>query len=266
MKRGQATLFIIVGLVIVLLLFIIIFFQDSISKITNLGSLSYPSEVQEVADYNEQCINTLAKEAIIELALKSGQYHIRDEDAYNFLGELIPYGYYAGENKLISIEAYEANIEEYLQDKIVTNCYDNNPYSEEFNLTIREGDTKTTIEENLVDFIVTFPMTVESADKSYNLKEDYKFSVNARVGFVYETAMRVVNSSVEDPSSFDYQQILTEGLNIQLQDVEDETTIFIIEDPSSLDTGAGAVGRQAPSTRSVTMGVPLLRASSITPA
>ena len=86
MKRGQITIFIVIGLIILLIIGLIIYLsrgqiERKLAARTSIAKV--PQEVQPIYDYAEQCIYDIGKDAIQKLGERGG--YITQKFYYNNL-------------------------------------------------------------------------------------------------------------------------------------------------------------------------------------
>jgi hypothetical protein len=237
-KRGQFTIFVIIGIVVLIITGLVLYFTTDIFTGT-AESIAYAPEVQEVADWNEECLQELAKEAVVDVSLHGG-YNIvvSDEYAYNDNGFLVPYLYYDRSNLMLSPFAIEQVIASEMVSRMNVQCYESNPYGEDFSLTLEDTiSVVPTINLEDVQFTVSFPMTATVGDNSYNLNKDYVFTVPVRMGLVYLAANNIVDFSVSDPNYFNYDAMLQQDVSVELLKMSDEVYMFILTDDESFEEG-----------------------------
>ena len=231
MKKGQFTLFVIIGVVLLLLIGVGYYYRDSLMAATGISSaMSYPSEIQEIVDYTDDCLEDLSNEAIQHVSAHAG-YMTTDED-YSFkIGEdYIPYAYYDGYNTLLSLEQIESSISAYVTGLASYNCYIENPYLEDFEMELDEVSSETSIEEG-VELVIDFPMVVREGENSYSLTEEYVIEIPARLEFVHNVSNEIIELSVEEPSSFNYEEMASMGVNVTMYELNDEVFLFEVTDP-----------------------------------
>jgi len=235
-KRGQFTLFVILGIVLILIVGVVYYYRaDLFSALGIAEEIAYPSEVQEVVDATQECVEDVAKDAVTDVSLSAGYYNPGPEFAYAFGDTFIPYGYYAGSNILLLPEQMEAGIEAYVLNHVVEQCYFLHPNVVDFNLTLVGVGVDAVLQNESVDFTVELPMTAQLGANSYDLPKEYEFQVFAKFGYVYVAAFNIVQQSVADPNYFDYTAMLAQGVNVDVLRMDDTTYVFILSDPTSYD-------------------------------
>ncbi|MBT4416495.1 hypothetical protein HOC80_00150, partial [archaeon] len=91
-KRGQVTLFIIIGIVIVILIALGVYFRGELFDAVGLTEeLFYPSEIQEVVDEVQDCVDISTYEAVVSVGYKGGYYNTPSSA---FVNEYVTLPYY----------------------------------------------------------------------------------------------------------------------------------------------------------------------------
>ena len=80
-KRGQVTVFVIAG-IIILLVFLLFFYIIKINTIFT-PEVVVPQEIAPLKSYVEDCINNIGEDAIIRLGMQSGYVEIPEDIAMN---------------------------------------------------------------------------------------------------------------------------------------------------------------------------------------
>ena len=150
-KRGQITIFVIVGVLIVSLVFGFFFFSKEVSN--DLNSV----EAEEVYAFIQNCVEESAKYALVDFGDNGGSYSYVDS-IYSF-----PYSVPVlvdGEKELPSIEDFENDLGLYMSENIYL-CLEEMDFSNEGILvSVDDVSAKTSIGNNVILFDVSVPTTV----------------------------------------------------------------------------------------------------------
>src|SRR3989338_2739453 len=89
-KRGQFTLFVVLGILVLLLATLFFVFKDDLFGFVGIGGeLSYPSEIQEVVDHVQECVDASSADAVFQIGLSGGYYDLPEktyiDDFFAFL-------------------------------------------------------------------------------------------------------------------------------------------------------------------------------------
>jgi hypothetical protein len=199
-KKGQATLFIIIAIVIVAAaLFGILYFRM-------LAPL--PRETRNVENYLQDCAALQIKEAAktaelqggyLELpAFEEGSSYMPFSSQLSFLGMDVPYWFYISGNNIAkeqkpSLEQIEEQLANYVNEHIRECRFDSftsKGYSVE---TQGEPITSVTIKASSIDATVRWPLTVTVGEKKTSTTE-HKISAKSQFGNIYDTAEKIFDA------------------------------------------------------------------------
>ena len=235
-KRGQFTLFVVIGLVALFLVGLIFYFRGDILSFTGISNeLSYPSELQEVVDHVQECADSSSVDAVVGVGNYGGYYSLpgtsyTDEE----LGVAVPYYYYNGNDLMISKEYMENQLSQYVSF-VFDSCVDLEQFSQ-YNLATTGYTVTSTINNNSVDIVIDYPITATIGESSYNLAVPYETSVDANLGFVYSVARQIVDAHVASPGEFSYTLLESFGLSsIVVTPLEDGSLIYVLTDRTSFN-------------------------------
>ena len=155
-KRGQVTIFIIIGILIVLVIGIFLFLQGKLSLFQ--PQLAIPQDVVPVQNYIEQCITDIAEPAIRQMAAQGGFLGIPPDVAENPLSHyrlipgqkqpIVPLWFSQGRKREPSISSMERELAEHITAEI-RNC-DLGVFSEQFTITAQQPRAEVLITDNEV--------------------------------------------------------------------------------------------------------------------
>jgi len=179
MKRGQATIFIIIGVVLIALILIFIFLKgwEDTSDINK--KIKIDLNIQPIYSHVENCIKKTGENAIIYIGTTGGYYNI-PEKATNFS---VAYYYLEEQNIMPTKEKVSQEISSYINENL-KNCIDFQDFSE-FTINTGEINTDTVIEANKTIFNVVFPLSIRRGEKTFELENFNDINVNVRLGVVY---------------------------------------------------------------------------------
>ena len=235
-KRGQFTLFVIIGVILVLVIGVTVYYKDSISEFAGLsGSLSYPSEVSEIVEHVQDCVDDSADEAVDGIGYTGGYYTLPDETFYyEGIAFGIPYYFYDGEDLTISLDDMEEELGDYFL-ALVDACVTLDEFSE-FDIDDSEGEVSVEVESDTVTIGYEYPIEVSAGDNSYVLDDPYVNEILVNLGWLRDVAESLVEHTVESPDEIDYDFILGQGVtSVTVAPIDDETIVYIFEDSTSYE-------------------------------
>ncbi|MDD5331311.1 MAG: hypothetical protein PHE43_00615 [Candidatus Nanoarchaeia archaeon] len=213
-KRGQVTLLIIIGILIVATISIFIAFRESIFDKSKevLGGEKTEEEVQEIQDYVDDCLSGLGYESSYLIGLQGGYINvprdrIPESDANKFsnrilIGDLeIPYWYYQQANNVDKVqyptlEYMNQELEKYIEDNL-DSCLDNFKQFSEYKITEGKKEIKVDIGDETTGVLLSMPLTIVKDDKQFNL-DTFGAEINSKLGKLYKIARQVVDAEDKD--------------------------------------------------------------------
>ena len=183
-KRGQVTVFIIVGIVVLATVLGILILNSSISKKTagnQLEQIRNPLAAP-VYNYIQSCIYQTGKDAAIYVGEHGGYYELPVIADLKFY---LPYYFYEEQNKMPSKVIVEQELSKYIVHELPF-CLKNFESFEElgYEISYSEIETITTILPDKVIFNIDFPVTVKRENKEVLLKLFYA-EIPIRIGEVH---------------------------------------------------------------------------------
>jgi len=203
-KRGQVTVFVIIGIFIILGFLLFFYLKEKTTIFT--PDVVIPQEVAPVKRYVESCIQDIGEKAIIRLGMQSGYVEIpkniaMNPGAYISIGGPIklPYWYLNGMDtspKLIDIQSQISNYVSENLKSCLRNFSDFNQFIIEEKGEIK---TKTVIAEEEVVIKADYPLVIKNkkGDKITTLLE-YTTSVPVRLKRIYRLAKGIMEAENKD--------------------------------------------------------------------
>ncbi len=203
MKRGQITIFIVVGIIILFVVAGLLFMRDYFEK----GEIEVKEEkmiesVQfggNVQTYIESCISQTA-EAGVEFISKRGGYYNLPELSQDYLE--LPYYLYFNEDYSITKEEVELELQKYV-DEMLSFCFEGFVYFEEKGYSIDEGAIKTEVHvfPTTLNVVVDLPILV-SKENLENQIFLFQVDINSNLGSMLKVVKEFMQIQMEDPASF----------------------------------------------------------------
>ncbi len=186
MKRGQATLFVIAGILIAAVAILSMAYKEQISQQLIKSGFIKKEALDIEADKIEQqignCLGTITGNAVLHVA-ENGGYLLKTSD--NF-------AYYAKNDKLIAPAAsqLEESISLYVSQMMPT-CI----VGESFNALVEPGGfakTRTELSDDKIKVYVQYPIEI-SYEGSSVLRKDFSSENNMRIGRIYNIAVSIAD-------------------------------------------------------------------------
>jgi hypothetical protein len=177
-KRGQITVFMIVGILILLIIALTLFFTRNIAEEEQDLELSEsaPVETSAVKMFVESCLRKTGYDAIYYNYINGGFYQPQFITLYNQWS--VPYYYHLG-NNLIPVETQiEDGLKNYIENNILI-CLNDFEAINDFEVVIAESPiAKVNIKQNQVDFGLDLPLEISRGETTKGIS---KFSVQLEV-------------------------------------------------------------------------------------
>ncbi|MFH1850612.1 MAG: hypothetical protein ABH879_10635 [archaeon] len=211
-KKGQVTVFIVVGLV--LLLSVGLFFYIRETEIFSIGK-SVPGEVLPVKRYAESCMQSIAEDGIFLLEMQGGYIDPEREfpdllrpDTHVDMGFTVPLWYYGGESRMPTREQTEEQLENLINLRF-EGCMDFSGFE---NLDIEEQAdlrSRVTINDNDITVQAYYPLEITSKmGTERNILEDYSITIPTKFGRMYRLAATIMDAE----NSAGYLEVLTDEM------------------------------------------------------
>ena len=225
MKKAQATIFIVIAVLIIGGIVLLMIFENK--KNIETGNMN----TGPISSFTESCISSMGEEAVYYVAYTGGYYAIPNISTE----ENIAYFVYK-ENIMPSKEKIESELSNYMNDmlSICTNDFIDFP---DFEIKQEKIETRTQIEKDKVIFNVVYPLTINKDNKTSHIQNFEEIEVPLRLGRVYNVSKEIVNEAIFNKDSIcincNLDLAVINDLYINIQD-RNKTRIYTIEDRKSL--------------------------------
>ncbi|MBT3408899.1 hypothetical protein HN415_09550 [Candidatus Woesearchaeota archaeon] len=143
-RKAQNTLFIIIGLFIVIIFAFVLQLQKD--KIEAKDPISNQDNVATVKNYVENCMNMILDDGVIILGKQGGYFHPKHSSFEN--SYYVSYLYYENENLVPTIEELEVQLSLYIDNQII-DCVNFSKFHN-FKIEMEKPETKTIINNSSI--------------------------------------------------------------------------------------------------------------------
>jgi len=205
-KRGQITVFMIIGIIILLSVAVFLYLRAEITEIK--PSTIIPPQVIPIQRFVTDCMHDYGKDAIIKIGNHGGYLEVpalyrNTHDSYipmepsNTL--IVPYWYYEGESRVPSIEDMQADIEGYVDDNLKACLGNFTAFEDQFRIEHKDlPDTEVLIGESTVTIKTFYPVRVENIGKrQITLLEEHIVVMPVKFKRIYELANDIMEAENE---------------------------------------------------------------------
>lgn len=238
-KRGQITIFIIAGLLILIgasLTFYLIDKGEEKAEIEEAAEI--PALMQPIQQHVDSCIKQISEEALIVTGYQGG-YNILPELSTAELEFNTAYYFHEGNNIMPSIETVQQQISDYVDEKLNLCLKDFEVFQGKgYDITAGTINTNTVIAANNVVVNVDLPLSIKKGDVVQELSKFIYRTPHLNLKAAYDISANLTQEQVLDPDSLCLRCIseLADSNNvlIDIVDVEENSILFTITDENSV--------------------------------
>jgi hypothetical protein len=197
-KRGQFTLFIILGIFIILIIGISYYYinNTSSSGASLSGEISVAPEAQEYYDEIDSCLEEIVETSIVDLGMQGGYYDV-PEPYFDLELYKIPYFYNDGEeDNGMNVETFAGELNKYLERDFVPCVTEIEAYEKYFFIDEEDLETKISIFDTSIEVEMILPTEVKITNGSYDF-EDYYYEAEYQIPKMLELKNKVLEYTVE---------------------------------------------------------------------
>ncbi len=223
-KRGQVTLFIIIGLILLLSIGIVIYLTTTRVVRPIEEKIEVPADVKPVHDFITQCLYNTAKTGVNLLGMQGGYIFIPKKIAntpaahirLDTLGVFkIPHWYYEGEDRTPSIKFMQSELSRYVKDQLDLCISEFDAFGDQF-IIEPQGEHVPVALITDADVLVKlkWPLQITAGGKTTSI-QDYVAQLDVRLKEAWELADRTMKAENE--------HMLFENLTMNLLTGNDNT-------------------------------------------
>ncbi len=202
-KRGQVTVFVILGIILVAVVGFLLYMSGAFSRLDiggEGGELFVGSQVEPIREKVRDCVSTGLSDSIPHLLAFAGYFELNEAHAYRYQGVWI--------NKLVTVEGDEkinrarlrGAIEDDLADVVLSSLEECDFSSFEnagVSLSFDEPSVSVSVLDDTIRSSVSFPIDIGSGDGEA-IVSDYVVFYPTEFGKLYDSVLLVANSEVVD--------------------------------------------------------------------
>lgn len=228
MKRGQLSLYTILGLIVIVLIAGISILISRSNQQTDVHEeLAIPEYLLDLTNHIQSCLDSTASSAIIKVSSQSGFYNPSSINSISYDNYLIPISFFQGVINFPTEEQLQQSLSSYVEDNI-KKCIQQKTFP---GLKIGSSSPQVTsqLEEFNTKFSMRLPMHVSSAYASTELNPPYETNIPANLLYLYLAASSILEKLNEDPENLDLLYPLSLELDAELVS-KDNTLIISLTD------------------------------------
>ncbi len=198
-KRGQITIFLVIGIIILFATGLVLYLRSfAIEKELKVEANQLP--VEKISGYVDSCILSVAQDGIFDISSKGGFYKING--TYG-----IPYYFYEGKETMPKKEIIEKQLSLYIENNL-SDCLNNfeNFRTEGYNFETSNISVNSTIAAKNVVINVNYPIKITKDNQLSVLNE---FSVPVDINFYekYNLIRKIIDEQNKTPNSIPFSSI-----------------------------------------------------------
>ncbi|MFO8016723.1 MAG: hypothetical protein R6U32_06465 [Candidatus Woesearchaeota archaeon] len=234
-KRGQVTIFIIIGIVILVLISLIFFLRgESAEELEEEAERAQELDVSSVRLFTKGCMDQTLEDAFYILGYHGGYIYLPVTNLG--LGDYnTSYGYYEGESRLASLDQMKQEIRRYFMFNMgqCTNDFQSFP---QYEINESVGTINISFAEDKTLFDISYPLAIREGDSLTEIS-DFHIEMDVRLRLIHDIAEKFVNSSLKEGPhlvNLDYiRSLKDDGIDVRTISKPDNNIVYIIKDPDS---------------------------------
>ena len=234
-KKGQVTIFIIIGIVILIVFGLIFGLRSILSKGNEEIILENNPTIKA---YVEQCLDEVSKDAIYLLGERGG--YIYGDEELDYDNEIeIAYHFFEGKDVTPSLRNMENHISDYVGLNLEY-CLDDFASFKEINMEIETGKMNiiTRIGIDDVNIILEYPLTILYEGKRNKINE-FTTQVPIRLGHIHSIIKLITIKEIENPERIDLEYLTNFDVDIDIRFLGNHNVLYRIEDLESSEVTRG---------------------------
>ena len=199
LKRGQVTIFVVIGLIMLISVSLFLYFRYSAYS----GAELVQPEIVPVKNFVESCIGAVARNGISILGLNGGYITFPEEienDPLSYLSSgpsaafKNPYWWYKGISRIPSLEDMQGQLDAYIISEMPNCIADFGELQKDYNIEAgKKIEAETEFTDNDVRVVMTYPLTIKSKTNDTQIKlSKHAVQVPVRLKKTYELAKLIM--------------------------------------------------------------------------
>jgi hypothetical protein len=177
-KRGQITIFIVLGIIVIISTILLLIFSSNKSV---PGVETSPLKTESVKLFVDSCLKKTVQAGVIKIGENGGYYHF-NENISNF--HLKPYYFYENQTIVPPLELIENELESYVKNRLpyCTNWFKSFP---QFDVKINPINVKAEILPTQIIVNLNYPLEISQNDKISMISE-FEYKLDCRLGTTHQ--------------------------------------------------------------------------------
>ncbi|MBM3199714.1 hypothetical protein FJZ53_02165 [Candidatus Woesearchaeota archaeon] len=235
-KKGQITLFVIFGALILALILAGVYYKSEISKLANENILNrrvaLPAQTAKVQSHIQECVDDMSLRLLYQLGSQGGLLRVSEDKGVSNEDLSIAYGYYSGKNVLPSLEDFKKEFSGFM-NAFLPQCLYTGVF-EKVSITPSTPVTNLELFDTKVRVVVKYPVQAQEGESVYKLDEPYNVEYPLRIKFLHGLSEDIVKKTASDPKSVDVSYLLGLDVKADVFPYDAKTFVYSLEDDKSV--------------------------------
>jgi len=234
-KRGQITVFIIVGILLLILAALAIFLRGTLTERAfekAAEQQQLPSDIAPINNYVELCLQRSLAPGVFLLGAQGG-YITPPEGSLTTQNAVVAYGAVDGKPTMPDASVAERQLAGYTEDAISLCLLNLSEFRRQgYDIEAGKPSAIVHVTDDKVLVNLDYPLAVRKGNASYELRF-FSANVPIRLGHVLQVANDIVNGVTDDPGDVDFRSLSTHDAYITVLPYDQESIIYAIRDENS---------------------------------
>ncbi|MBI1971211.1 hypothetical protein HYS47_05675 [Candidatus Woesearchaeota archaeon] len=240
MARAQASVFIILGVIIVIAVGLMLYLSpaDGQNEGEKANSQAIQSVIPSVTTYVEQCLQQTVEEGILFLGKHGGYYELPDprDDVFS-----LPYHFYDSKKLLLSQDELQRQLSMYVKQELFFCIKNFVPFREQgYTVHYNEMDVRTELTPSQAKVSLYYQITMSMKGASATVQE-FSAAVPTRLLAIHTMVDTILTQQEQQPDSICISCLVTEGIanhaRVEMYRIDDTAIWFSVIDEEGFIRG-----------------------------
>ena len=227
MKRGQITLFIILGIIILIIVTAYLILRSAPEENVIEETLDFDNSVKAVETYAKGCIQDSAAASLLYFGFSGSRL---DKPRYEYDRLTTTYLRDNTENRLQSLAEWESTLSSIFETSVKSLCNFSTLHNIEVQVSEPKADVK--IKDTITTFNINYPINIISGDTSKQL-DTFTVNLPVRLPLIHSTANTLIKDNLEHPDLITVSLLNDFDAEVTVSSLESNILLYTITDPTS---------------------------------
>lgn len=219
-KKAQITLYIILGLIIVMGVILVINLREPEQELV-------PTlDTAPIRYYIESCIETTGEQAIKVISQQGGYYILPEKSIYD-----VPIYYFEGQSLIPGEDILYSSLNQYINDKIAE-CLDFSGF-EEYNIQTEQHTTTTRLSAQSLVINLEYPVKISRDMETAELNQ-FTVTIPTKLKKMYDVGNEIIINQDKDPDFMLVTDVIDiverNSITYMLEEDDDGNVVYVLVD------------------------------------